>query len=146
MRLDPCYVPLGFLLVSWMNHLEHRSPVLWFLTGIFLIVPPSKARGQVSPIPKLPSLLSFFILSWRQETLVWLFVFLFPLTQLPSRFSLLTFKSLFFFFFLFSGSDQGLTPLNREWSWDNRTYWWKEKRASLHLSEYYPGLFVLCRH
>lgn len=140
----PSWVLAGFLGEPLRAQIPSTLISYWG-GGVSLIVPPSGARqGRCSPMPKL-SLLSLFIFCWRQETLVCLFVFIFPLSQVPSRFRLLKFKSLFFFFSVFMVWPRS-DPLNREWSWDNRTYWWKEKRTSVNISKYYPGLFVLCRH
>ena len=40
---------LGFLLVSWVNHSEKRSPGSDFLLGSLFIVSPSEAGGRVLP-------------------------------------------------------------------------------------------------
>lgn len=140
MCLDPSLFlfPGSCHLVGWST--EHRPLALRFPRRVLLIAPPY-GWGQVLPVPKSsPISPSSFFWPWKQEILVYRFVFIF-LWLVLSRFRLLKLKSLFFCFHGVTMPD----PLNREWSWENKTYWWWEKRIAVNLS-YYPGSFVLCRH
>ena len=145
--LEDCFTLPGSYFPSWVflpdscwlgrtaqsTDFQHSDSSRVFL----LIAAPCGNGGQVHPMPKLFQLSFVCFLSLKART-PWSACF--PLAWVLSRFNLLKLKSLFNGFMVEPWSD----PLSRERPWDRRTDWWCRKRTSVDLSEYYPGLFVLC--
>lgn len=129
--------PLGSC--QLLGRSEHRSPALSFPTEVSI---DSWVGGRYSLMPKLSPFPFLFYLFWKARNSGLPLCVCFPQAQVPLRFRLWKLKSLFSAFMVWPWSDL----LNREWSWNYRTYWWWEKRTSVNLSKYYPGLFVLCWH